>query len=283
MDKSKFLIPVDWHTNLWLDEHMGTGGAELARKSGRSVDASPAAHRKLVAETAEKFVIITTKWPVMGADVPNDWVASYVAEFPERAIGLACVDPNSPAAPDEFERAIKKLGMRGLKLAPVYAGFDPWSPQAWTLYEMANSFKVPILWHQAAAFPQQGVLEWANPILLDKVARAFPDMKMILAHMGTPWIAETVQLLRKHKQIYTDLSARFYRKWELFTGMMQLIDYKVIPQVLFGSDFPMQSPVAAADMFRELEAYTHDYALPRISGEVIEDIIYNRPLSLIWP
>jgi uncharacterized protein len=75
-----------------------------------------------------------------------------------------------------------------------------------------------------------------------------------------------VQLLRKHKQIYTDLSARLYRKWELFTGMMQLIDYKAIPQVLFGSDFPMKSSVSAADSFREMEAYTRQY---------------NRPLSLI--
>jgi predicted TIM-barrel fold metal-dependent hydrolase len=282
MTRDKDKIPVDWHTNLWLDEHMGPAGVELAQKSGRSVDATPEAHRAIVAETAEKFVVITTNWPPLGARVPNEWVADYVAQFPRRAIGLACVDPNNVGAPAEFENAILKLGLRGLKLAPVYQGFDPWCANAWALYDMANSFGVPILWHQAAAAPQQGVLEWANPVLLDKVARAFPNLKMILAHVGTPWIGETVQLLRKHKQLFTDLSARFYRKWELYTAMMQLIDYRVIPQVLFGSDFPMQTPMEAADAFREIAQYSKSYALPPIPETVIEDIIMNRPLDMIW-
>jgi uncharacterized protein len=270
---------VDWHTNLWLDEHLETG--EMARRTGRSVDASPGAHEKNVVGWAEKFVVITV--PRLVANVPNEFVADYVARFPGRAIGLACVDPNDPGAPAKFERAITKLGLRGLKLAPVYQGFDPWSAQAWRLYEMANSFRVPILWHQASAFPSQGVLEYANPILLDKVARAFPEMKMILAHLGTPWIAELIQLLRKHKQLYSDLSARYYRKWELYNGLMLAIDYKVTDQLLFGSDFPMQSTQEAVDSFREIHRFVEGAALPGINGDVIEDILYNRPIELIWP
>jgi predicted TIM-barrel fold metal-dependent hydrolase len=253
----------------------------MAKRTGRSVDASPHAHETHVANVAEKFVVVTV--PRMVANVPNDFVADYVARFPGRAIGLACVDPNDPGAPAEFERAITKRGMRGLKLGPVYQNFDPWSREAWRLYEMANAFKVPILWHQASAFPAQGVFEYANPGLLDKVARAFPEMKMILAHLGTPWMAETVQLLRKHKQLYSDLSARFYRKWELFNGLMLAIDYKVTGQLLFGSDFPMQSTRDAADSFRELVKFAEDTSLPRIGNDVIDDILYNRPLELIWP
>ena len=94
------------------------------------------------------------------------------------------------------------------------------------------------------------MLEYGNPILLDKIARAFPELRMIVAHVGQPWIGETVVLLRKHKQLFADLSARYYRQWQFYNALMLAIEYKVTDQLLFGSDFPMQTTQAALDSFR---------------------------------
>jgi predicted TIM-barrel fold metal-dependent hydrolase len=274
---------IDWHTNLWLDEHLSHEHRSQmhTRSGGRATDAGPKRHRETVAAVAERFVLVTIQWERLGAKVPNDFVADYVKQHPGRAIGFACVDPNDPKAPDELERAIKKLGLRGLKLAPPYQNFDPWSKEAWQLYELANHLRIPILWHQASAFPAQSVLEYANPVLLDKVARAFPEMKMILAHFGLPWADITVQLLRKHKQLYTDVSARLYRPWEMYNALLHALDYKVTGQVLFGSDFPVQTTQEALDTFRGLRSFAP--GLPPIPEEVIEDIAFHRPLELIWP
>src|SRR5437762_3865013 len=140
-------VLIDWHSNVWLPEHLGDAQRlELASKTGRSVDASPEAHRRLVAAVADKFVCIAMKWTRLGVHIPNEFVADYVAQYPGRAVGFACVDPNDDHAPKEFEHAIGVLGLRGLKFSPVYAGFHPWCEKAWRLYEMANEFKVPILW-----------------------------------------------------------------------------------------------------------------------------------------
>jgi uncharacterized protein len=273
---------IDWHTNLWLDDHLSEENRRdmHVRSGGKPTDASADRFDREIVPVAEKFVVITCKWPRLGVDVPNDYVAQYVGRYPDRAVGFACVDPNNPDAPDELERAIKVLGLRGLKLSPTYQGFDPWAKEAWQLYEMARDFEIPIIWHQAGAFPAQSMLEFADPVLLDKVARAFPDVKMILAHFGLPWAHVTVQLLRKHKQIFTDVSARIYRPWEMYDAMMRAIDYGVTGQILFGSDFPVQTTTQALETFRGLR--TRFPGMPEIPERVIEDIIENRPLSLIW-
>ncbi len=274
---------IDWHTNLWLDEHL----AEQYRKDmhvrsgGRATDAGPDRHAEKVAGVADKFIVLALRWTQLGVVVPNEYVAEYVARYPGRAIGFASVDPADADAPDELERSVKSLGLRGLKLSPVYQGFDPWSPEAWRLYEVADGLGIPILWHQASAFPAQSFLEYGNPLLLDKVARAFPELRMILAHFGLPWSDITVQLLRKHKQLYTDVSARMYRKWEMYNALLHALDYDVMGQILFGSDFPVQTTEEALATFRSIPAFAP--GLPPIPEAVIEDIIHNRPFELIWP
>jgi uncharacterized protein len=82
--------------------------------------------------------------------IPNDFIAEYVARYPGRAVGFAAVDPTDEGAAHEFERSVTTLGLRGLKLSPVYHGYDPWSPAVWRLYEMADAFRVPVMFHMGA-------------------------------------------------------------------------------------------------------------------------------------
>ena len=274
---------IDWHSNLWLPEHLGEQLAEMGSKTGRSMDASPEAHRREVAAHCERFVVIAMRWNRLGIRIPNEFVADYVKSWPGRAVGFACVDPHDADAPAELEHAVVKLGLRGLKWSPVYAGFDPWSPEAWRVYEVADALGIPMLWHQSAAYAQQSMLEYGNPMLVDRIARAFPNLRMILAHVGQPWIAETVLLLRKHRQLYADLSARYYRKWQCYNALMLAVDYGVTGQLLFGSDFPIQTPLAAMDSFRAINDWGPGVTMPRIPDALIDDILFNRPLELLWP
>ena len=272
---------IDWHTHVWLPEHLGAEHeAEMAARTGRKTSATPEQHRAAV-ETADKFVVIGIKWGRLGANVPNDFTAQYVAQYPGRAIGFACVDPNDPGAPVELGRSIRDLGLKGLKLSPVYQGFDPWSPPAWRLYEVADQLRIPIMFHQAAAFAAQSVLEYGNPVLLDKVARSFPRLRIIVAHLGQPWAEETVQLLRKHKTMFADMSARYYRRWQFYNAMQAALDYQVTGQLLFGSDFPMQTTAEAVAAFRAMNDFGPGVSLPRIPEAVIESILYERPFELL--
>ncbi|MBM3574032.1 MAG: amidohydrolase, partial [Alphaproteobacteria bacterium] len=231
---------IDWHTNLKMPQY-GLESADFHKRVLPTQKGDPASFDQHVASVAEKFVIITLNFPRLGQQVPNEFVTEHVKRHRGRAVGLACVDPYEAQAPKKLEHAIRELGLRGLKCSPVYGGFHPWCQEAWALYEVCNRLNVPILWHQSAAYAQNAMHEYGNPTLLDRIARTNPKMKMIVAHLGQPWMQECIVLMRKHPQVFADLSARFHRKWQLFNGLMVALEYGVTDRLLFGSDFPLRS------------------------------------------
>jgi len=276
---------IDWHSHVWQPEHFEPSqGEELTTRTGASLDAGPSVHGPAVAETADKFVVIAMCWRRLGVHVTNDYVADYVRGFGGRAAGIASVDPSDEDAPRELERAVRELGLKGVKLSPTYTGFDPLCPEAWRVYETANRLGIVIYWHMGAAYAIQSTFEHGNPIRLDPIAREFPRMRQVICHIGQPHTAETVLLMRKHDQVFADLSARFHRPWQLYNAMMLAMEYKVTDRLLFGSDFPVRPSLKAAEEFRGInEAWGEGVHLPRIPADLIEEIIMNRPFELVWP
>jgi predicted TIM-barrel fold metal-dependent hydrolase len=272
---------IDWHSHSWLREHFTTGQAtEMLDKVG-SLDAPPDAHRRAMAGV-DRYVIIGIQWGLPhGPNVPNDFVAEQVAASGGRGLGFASVNPRDPGAPAELERAVRGLGLRGLKLSPAYQGFDPRMPEAWRLYELANRWRVPLMFHSGGAYPASASLETANPVFLDPVARAFPDLPIIVAHLGQPWMGETVMLMRKNPNVFADLSARYHRPWQLYNGLILALEYKVEGKLLFGTDFPVATPEAAIEQFRGLNRLVEGTNLPRIPERVIESVLYERPFALV--
>ena len=273
---------IDWHTHTWKPEHM-TAQARSDMKVHGVIggEATPDDHKKSVVDGgAEKFVVINA--PVRAyKKIPNDFIADYVAQYPGQAVGFASVDPNDPTAAEEFERSVTDLGLQGLKVSPVYQGFDPWSPEAWELYYLANKYDVPVMFHMGGMYDPNGTLEWGHVLRLDKVGRAFPDLRIIVAHFGQPNMQETAMLMRKNTNVFTDLSARFHRKWQLYNGLLVAIEYKVTDRILFGSDFPVMTTMDAVNAFKNINDWGEGINLPKIPPDLIDEIIYNRPFDLL--
>lgn len=273
---------IDWHTHCYLPEHQSAEQkAAMVAHGVVGGDGWPGEHQKGVVEQADRFVVVAM--PNRHAPpAANDFVADYVAGFGDRARGLACVDPNDPGALEEFDRSIRQRGLHGLKLSPVYQGFDPWAKEPWAVYELAQSLRVPVMFHMGGSFDPEATLEWGNPLALDRVGRAFPDLKVIVAHFGQPMMQETVMLLRKNHNFFADLSARFHRKWQLYNGLMVATEYRVTDRILFGSDFPVASSRAAAEAFVAINDWGPGVSIPRIPDEVIDGILYDRPFERVW-
>jgi predicted TIM-barrel fold metal-dependent hydrolase len=277
---------VDWHMHVWLPEHLGPEwGPELDRvadpanpaSQGGSFDAADAARAEAGLDAA---VIIGLTSKLLRFGIPNEFIAEYVARDPDRTVGFASVDPTQDDAIEQLRYAAETLGLRGLKLSPPYQGFHPHSPEAWKVYEVASELGLVLMFHQGGVFSRRGTLEYAYPALLDKVAREFPSTRMIIAHAGQPWIQETVAVMYKNPNVFTDLSARFHRPWQVHNILLMVNDYGLADRVLFGSDFPSLTPKACIDLFRNMNTRTGGY-LPPIDEQVIESIIHERPLSLL--
>jgi uncharacterized protein len=211
----------------------------------------------------------------------NDAVAEFVAAAPGRRIGFLSIHPEVPGAEDELERARTDLGLKGIKLGPNYQVFDPLGPAALRVYELAERHGLPILFHQGASPVREAPLRFAHPLVMDEVAIRFPELRVVMAHLGHPWQRETIVTIRKHPHLYADISALFYRPWSFYEGLRLATEWGVLDKLLFGSDFPIATPGETAAGLRAVNDPIAGTALPPVPLDAIEELIERDPLPLL--
>jgi predicted TIM-barrel fold metal-dependent hydrolase len=230
----------------------------------------------------DKAVVLALWAPASGIETSNALVTAVVRQDPSKLIGFASIDPKAPTATLELEKAIKERGLRGVKLAPIYQHFAPDDPGLWPLYEKIQELGVPIMWHQGTSFLMpDGPLEEARPFLLDKVARAFPELKMVIAHFGYPWPGEVIALLRKHPNVHTDISVLAGRPWFLYNALVGALEYGAVDKILLGSDYPAFTAGETVSALKHINDFARGTSLPSIPETVINEIIERDSLALL--
>jgi predicted TIM-barrel fold metal-dependent hydrolase len=211
----------------------------------------------------------------------NDAVATFVADAPTRRIGFLSIHPEVDGTLDELERARTDLGLKGIKLGPNYQVFDPLGDAALRVYALAERHGLPIVFHQGASPVQDAPLRYAHPLLMDEIAIRFPELHVVLAHMGHPWQRETIVTIRKHPHLYADVSALFYRPWSFYEGLRLATEWGVLDKLLFGSDFPIATPAETAAGLRAVNEPIAGTRLPPVPLDRIEELIERDPLPLL--
>ena len=57
--------------------------------------------------------------------------------------------------------------------------------------------------------------------------------------------------IRKHENVFADVSALHYRPWQLYNSLMLAQEYGVWPKLLFGTDYPYRTAGETTQMLRE--------------------------------
>jgi len=194
-------------------------------------------------------------------------------------IGFLSLDPTQPGWEQELEYGHQELKLKGIKLMPMYAGFYPQDEKLDYLWSYAQKHQLPVLLHTGTTFASQSWIEATLPRHLDPVARRFPEVRMILAHLGHPFEGECIAVIRKHPHLYADVSALHYRPWQLFHSLMLVQEYGVWDKVLFGTDYPFTTVQASIDGLRSLAEVKIDrFSLPL---DKIEAMIHRDSLPLL--
>ena len=211
----------------------------------------------------------------------NDAVATFVAAHADRLIGFMALHPHDPSCLDEFERCRTELGMRGIKLGANYQNFDPFEARALAIYERAQRYGLPILFHQGTSPVREAPIRLSYPLLMDEIAIRYPDLKIIMAHVGHPWQVDTCVVIRKHPNVYADVSANFYRPYSFWEQMIKATEWNVLDKLLFGTDFPVTTVQETIDGLRRVNQVVEGTQLPRVPEEQIERIIQRDSLALL--
>lgn len=254
--------------------------AQAARAKGAPVDlVTRYADYWADAPSDTKVIVFGGKARLSGLWQPDDDIAALVRTDPERYIGFLAVDLADPQWRDDLERGHRDLGLRGVKLMPMYGGYYPNDRQFDEFWHYVSKHNLPVLLHTGTTFISQAPLDCTLPRHLDDVAIRFPEVRMILAHLGHPYEGETLAVIRKHPHVYADISALYYRPWQLFHSLMLAHEYRVMPKLLFGTDFPFTTVNSTRAALRQLcKTKISGFSIP-LDG--VERIIRNDSLRLL--
>jgi uncharacterized protein len=229
----------------------------------------------------DKVVVFGLKGRLTGFWVPDEYVAGFVARAPGKLIGFASCDPTQPGCIEELRYAVEKLGLVGVKMGPMYAGFDPRDPLCDPVYRYCQDNGLPILFHTGTTFSRAGRLEYTRPWLFDEVAIRYPGLHMVLAHVAHPFSEECLVVIRKHPHVYADIAALYYRPWQFYNTLIAAQEYHVTHKLLFGTDYPFAGAQDSIQGLKNANAIIGDSGLPRISADVIQDILERDALALL--
>ena len=124
-------------------------------------------------------------------------------------------------------------------------------------------------------------LKYALPIQIDEVAIRYPRLKIIIAHLGHPWVADTVVVVRKHRTVYSDISGLLGRPWQFYNALLTVVEYGIGDKILFGSDFPFFTPEQTRDALLKINDVVRGTELPRIPTALLQEIIDRDSLALL--
>ena len=182
--------------------------------------------------------------------ISNDFVADCLRAFPDVfPTGWACVDPwKAKAAVLEIERAVKELGLIGVKFQAAAQEFFANDRRFYPLYEKCVELEVPLLLHSGmtgigANLPGGGGIKfkYCRPIpYVDDVAADFPDLTIIMAHPAFPWVEEQLAIVVHKPNVYMDLSGWSPKYFDPL--LVQYANTRIQDKVLFGSDYAAITP-----------------------------------------
>lgn len=229
----------------------------------------------------DRVAVFGLKARLNGYWVPDQYVADFVAQAPDQLVGFASCDPTQDGYEDELRTAIEGLGLVGVKMGPMYAGFDPRDPRCAPVYRYCQEHGVPILFHSGTTYNRAAPLGFSRPWLFDDVAIAYPDLRMVLAHVGHPFCEECLVVIRKHPHVYADVSALYYRPWQFYNMLIAAQEYKVTHKLLFGTDYPFATAAESIAGLRHVNDVIGDSGLPRVSSVVVDEILERDSFRLL--
>ena len=143
--------------------------------------------------------------------VPNEEVIRICAQYPGRLYPLAKINLWDKAPDPSQLHFYAEKGVKGFKFIYPYYEYD--HDLYMPIYEEAEKIGLPVLFHTGDYRPsaadrinRRPILRNMNPITLDRIARSFQDLHIVMAHLGTTfWRVQAAELLKTHDNIYSDL------------------------------------------------------------------------------
>lgn len=275
----------DCHVNIWEERHvLPLYHQQMARVRPGSMQQKADAETLFEAmQGVDRAIIFTLRYgDSAGIDGDDETTAAAVAAYPGKFVGFAAVDPRHSDYMDLLRHAIEDLGLRGVKFGPIYNGVPLSDARLEPVYEYCTRHDLPLTLHMGTTFARNAPVELGRAIHVEPVAMRWPDLKIILAHMGHPWFEECIVVARKQPNVYCEVSALFYRPWQYYNILVTAEEYRISDKIFFGTDYPFSTVEELIAGLRNVNRIVEGTSLPRVSGEMIDQILHSNPFEHWW-
>ena len=186
----------------------------------------------------------------------NTWTCELASEHKE-LVAFPSVDPmmGGEEMAEEVGRCAREFGAKGVKLHPAEGRYFPRDERLWPVYAKAQELGLPIISH-GGMFMMYPDDSYTRPLNFVPVLESFPDLKLVIAHLGHGFWDESIELAGKYPNAYFDTSAVVsgVEHLTVLSGdeAAELIRKLGVTRVMFGSDYPWFSPEAGLKALLEL-------------------------------
>lgn len=163
--------------------------------------------------------------------------AELCARYPGRLHGCAAIDPTGMMkAVRQVERAVRDYGFCSIWMMPALVGLPPNHACYFPVYAKCTELGIPVKINCGVPGPLRPA--WTQqPIYLDEVLLAFPELTVVGTHVGHPWFLETVALLQKFPNFYM-ITSGFAPKY-VPQELWHLANTRGTNKLLWSSDYPI--------------------------------------------
>ncbi len=181
------------------------------------------------------------------------------------------VDPfKGKVAIDEAEQAVKQFHVLGFHFHPIMGRFSVDDESLQPLFEAIDALAVPVMIDVGTTGMGAGLpgglgskIRHAHPLAIDELASNFPNLTIIAAHPGWPWVEEMTAVALHKGNVYWELSGWAPKYFP--EHLKRDIRGRLRDKIMFGSDYPS---MAYERIFREWEELD-------FSDEVMDSVFHE--------
>ena len=200
----------------------------------------------------------------------NPSVLEFCQANPKKFVGFWGIDPHKKmAAVEETEHAVKVLGMKGIAIDPYLAHIKPSEARFYPLYSKCCELGCAVFITMAPPQVPGAIMEYADPRDVDKVARDFPGLTIVMSHGGYPFVNEAVYTCLRNANVYMDISE--YERAPMVNVYVEAMNNLIPDKVVFASAHP----------FVELKDALNAYKAFPLKPEVREKVMYGNARRIL--
>ena len=195
-----------------------------------------------------------------------------------------CLGINPHTLDDESIKRMEGLikagrNIVGIKIFAGYYHFDVCDAIYTPAYRLAEKYDLTVAVHSGDTFSDRGLLIYSQPLSIDRLALTYRDTRIVICHLGSPWILDACEVTFKNKNVYLDLSGLlggntayldYMTSKQLFIDRIKgaLIFLDNYKKVMYGTDWPLAPMAAYIDFCKLL-----------VPAETYEKVFYSNAID----